>query len=286
MTRLEKLGMTGLAAALAIGAMVSGKALAQDTLERIRQQGRVAIAVADEQPYGYRNAEGDIVGEAPDIAREILSRIDPAIEIEWTVTEFGQLIPGLQAGEFDIAAAGMFITPERCEQVAFSNPTYVVGEAFVVREGNPLNLTDYWSIAENEQARVALLSGTVEYNYAVVTGIPAERGLIYFTFREAAEALLAGEVDAVGATALTARDLAEDYDGLAATTQFYPELDGEEVKGYGGFTFRREDTALVEAFNRELADFLGSEEHLALIEPYGFGADMLPDRTTTELCRQ
>lgn len=286
MTRLEKLGMTGLAATLAIGAMVSGKALAQDTLERIRQQGWVAIAVADERPYGYRNAGGDIVGEAPDIAREILSRIDPAIEIEWTVTEFGRLIPGLQAGEFDIAAAGMFITPERCEQVAFSNPTYVVGEAFVVREGNPLGLTDYWSIAENEQARVALLSGTVEYNYAMVTGIPAERSLIYFTFREAAEALLAGEVDAVGATALTARDLAEDYDGLAATTQFYPELDGEEVKGYGGFTFRREDTALVEAFNRELADFLGSEEHLALIEPYGFGADMLPDRTTTELCRQ
>lgn len=286
MTRLTRLGVNGLVPVFVAWFLANSVALAQDTLERILEQGRVTVAAADERPYGYRNADGEIVGEAPAIAREILSRINPDIEIEWTITEFGQLIPGLQSGQFDIAAAGMFITPERCRQVAFSNPTYVVGEAFVVREGNPLNLTNYWSIAENEQARVALLSGTVEYNYAMVTGIPAERGLIYFTFREAAEAVLAGEVDAVGVTALTARDLAEDYDGLAATTQFYPELDGEEVKGYGGFTFRREDTALVEAFNRELADFLGSEEHLALIEPYGFGADMLPDRTTTELCRQ
>ena len=32
----------------------------------------------------------------------------------------GFVIPGLNAGRFDLIAAGLFITPERCEQVAFS----------------------------------------------------------------------------------------------------------------------------------------------------------------------
>ncbi len=53
------------------------------------------------------------------------------------LTEFGSLIPGLQAGRFDIIAAGMFVNPKRCEQVQFSEPTYGIGQAFLVAEGQP-----------------------------------------------------------------------------------------------------------------------------------------------------
>ena len=107
----------------ASGAALLGSApaaLAQSTLERIRETNQVRVAIADEAPYGYRDANGRVTGEAPEIARVILERIDPEIEIEWISTDFGQLIPGLQVGEFDIAAAGMFITPERCAAAAFS----------------------------------------------------------------------------------------------------------------------------------------------------------------------
>jgi polar amino acid transport system substrate-binding protein len=33
-----------------------------------------------------------------------------------------------------------------------------------------------------------------------------------------------------------------------------------------------------------LKDFIGSEEHLALVTPHGFGKDFLPTKTTAELC--
>jgi polar amino acid transport system substrate-binding protein len=33
-----------------------------------------------------------------------------------------------------------------------------------------------------------------------------------------------------------------------------------------------------------LKKFLGSPEHLALVEPFGFGKDFLPTKTTAELC--
>jgi polar amino acid transport system substrate-binding protein len=257
---------------------------AQDALEQIKETGQVMVAIADEAPYGYRDAAGRATGEAPEIARAIFGRIDPEIEIEWVSTDFGALIPGLRDGEFDIAAAGMFITPERCASVAFSEPTYVVGEAFAVKRGNPKNLTDYQTISDNEDARVGLVVGTVEYNYALVTGIPADRAPLYRSFEKAIEALKEGEVDAVGLTALTAQGFVAGEPDLEATPQFFPNLDGMEVKGYGGFAFRQEDQALLEAFNEELSEFVGSDEHWALVEPFGFGADMAPDQTTDQLC--
>lgn len=260
-------------------------ALAQDTLTQIREQGRVTVAVADEEPYGYRAEDGHITGEGPEIARAILARLNPDVEIEWVVTQFSDLITGLQEQRFDITAAGMFITPERCRQVAFSNPTYVIGEAFVVRDGNPRGLTDYWSIAEDPDARVGVMAGAVEYNYALVAGIPAEQALIYRTLDEAAEALQAGEIDAIGATSLSAQALADENKELATTAQFYPEVDGTITRGYGAFAFRQADRDLVEAFNRELADFLGTEQHWQTVDPFGFGPDMLPDKTAAELCQ-
>ena len=61
-------------------------------------------------------------------------------------------------------------------------------------------------------------------------------------------------------------------------------LDGERIKGYGGFAFRKEDQELRAAFNENLAEFVGSDAHWALVKPFGFGPDMAPDQTAEELC--
>jgi polar amino acid transport system substrate-binding protein len=280
---MKSLALLTILAALAALLLAVPPGHAQSTLERIRSSGEVKVAIADEAPYGHRDGDR-VTGEGPEIARAMLERIHPGIAIEWVSTDFGQLIPGLQEGAFDIAAAGMFITPERCASVAFSDPTYVVGEAFAVHEGNPKNLTDYPSISDRHDARIGLVAGTVEYNYALVTGIPADRAPLYRSFVKALEALKAGEVDAIGLTSLSVQNLVDGEPGLEATAQFFPNLDGEVVKGYGGFAFRQEDEDLRAAFDQELETFVGSDEHWALVEPFGFGPDMAPDMTTAELC--
>lgn len=258
----------------------------QGTLERIKDENVMKAAVANERPYGYVDENGHLTGESPTIAREILSRIDPEIHLEGVVTNWGDLIPRVRGGDVDVITAGMFITPERCKLVAFSNPTYVVGEAFLVKRGNPQGITDYLSISQNPDARVGLISGTVEYNYAVEVAIPAERALLYTSFDKAVQALQEGKIDAVGLTALTVRSYVRRLDdpSLESTPQFFPVLDGEVTKGYGAFAFRKEDTELVDAFNRHLADFIGSAEHWALVDKFGFLPDMKPDKTAEELC--
>ncbi len=54
--------------------------------------------------------------------------------------------------------------------------------------------------------------------------------------------------------------------------------------GHGGIAFRKEDKDLYEAFNAELKKFIGSEEHIKLVTPFGFGKGFLPTETTAQLC--
>ncbi len=283
-------GLRQAAAVLAVAlaataaAAVPGGARAQDTLERLRDGAPLRIGVANERPYAWIDETGRATGEAPEIARHVLGEIAPGSELEASASDFGALIPRLQAGEIDVIAAGMFITPARCTQVAFSDPTYVIGEAFAVNPGNPKNVTDYQSISADESVTVGLIAGTVEYNYALVTGIPADRALLYRSFERAIQGLKAGEVDAVGLTSLTAKGLAAGDPAVEATAQFYPTLDGEEVKGYGGFAFRKDDEALRKAFQAALDGFLGSDAHWQLVAPFGFTPDMAPDKTAEALC--
>jgi hypothetical protein len=72
---------------------------------------------------------------------------------------------------------------------------------------------------------------------------------------------------------------------VAAVRTGEPVIDGEVVRGYGAFAFRKDDVALRAAFDEALETYLGSDEHLDLVEPFGFGTHTLPgDVTAADLC--
>ncbi len=72
-------------------------------------------------PKGFVNA----------IAIGILKKMG-AKKIEPVVTDWGGLIPGLQANRYDVITGGMYILKSRCENVNFSDPVGVFGDAFIV----------------------------------------------------------------------------------------------------------------------------------------------------------
>lgn len=262
----------------------------QTTLERIKSDGKVRIGYANEAPYAYKDtASGRLTGEAPEIARVILKDLG-VNEVEGVLTEFGSLIPGLQAGRFDIIAAGMYITPARCAQVTFSNPTYRIGEAFAVKTGNPLDLHGYEGIRDNAEARIGVVSGAIERQYARDIGIPEERIIVFPSAPAALAGVKTGVVSAYAGTALTVQDLIDkDKSGLLERAAPFtdPVIDGKEVAGYGAFAFRQDDTTLVDAFNARLATFIDSPEHLELVRPFGFTERESPgDATAAALCAE
>jgi polar amino acid transport system substrate-binding protein len=260
-----------------------------DLLAQLQEEGSITVGIANEEPYGFEDAEGNITGEAPEVARVVLEELGIG-EIDAQIVDFGSLIPGLQAGQFDMIAAGMYITAERAEQILFTDPDYCVGEAFAVEEGNPLGLTDFRSVAETPEATIAVLSGAVEEGYAATAGVPEEQIELFTDVNAQYDALQAGRVDAVTGTVLTIKNQVEDREGFEVTESFFPlDEDGEEVLGCGGFGFREEDQALRDAFNEELNRLQEEGELLPIIAGFGFAEEDIrraQDLTVEDLTQQ
>lgn len=271
--------------ALAATVLMAGTAVAQTTLERAREAGFIRVGFANEAPYAYATPDGRLTGESPEIAKVVLGRLG-IDEVDGVLTEWGSLIPGLQAGRFDIIAAGMFITPARCEQVAFSEPTYGIGQALMIAEGNPHGLANYEDIAAADDVTLGVMAGAVERDYARMAGIPDDRVSVLPDGPSGLAAVRAGRIDAFALTSNSIRNLVEtagEGAGVEMTDPF-TEVGGEVIVGHGAYAFRQADTDLVEAFNAELAEFVGSEAHLELVTPFGFGEGYLPVLSTAELC--
>lgn len=273
---------TLLAVAACAGMLTAHAAVAQTTLEKAKADGYIRVGFANEAPYGYATPDGKLTGESPEVVKAVLAKMGIE-QVDGVLTEFGSLIPGLQAGRFDIIAAGMFVNPRRCEQVQFSEPTYGIGQAFLVAAGNPKGLADYGSIAADPSLKLAVMSGAVEAGYARDSGVAEDQIVQLPDQSSLVAAVKAGRADAAALTALSIADMASKNEGVESTKPF-GEVAGESVVGHGAVAFRKEDQDLYEAFNAELKNFIGSEEHIALVTPIGFGADYLPTKTTAELC--
>ncbi len=275
--------------ALAIGCSEGPSATHGNTLARAQTFGKIRVGYANEAPYAYLDpATGTLTGEAPAIARTVLAGLG-ITEIEGVLTEFGSLIPGLKAGRYDIIAAGMYVLPARCREIAFSNPTYSVGESFVVAAGNPRGLNSYADAARSLGATLGVVAGAVQLNYALSSGMPRERVVVFPDPPSALDGVIAGRVDAYAATALTVNDLlrrAGNPEVERVDPFFDLVVEGKIVRGYGAFGFRKNDAELLAAFNAALEKLIGTPGHAALVSPFGFGENELPGKVTAEeLCR-
>ncbi|MEX2586427.1 MAG: ectoine/hydroxyectoine ABC transporter substrate-binding protein EhuB [Actinomycetota bacterium] len=263
---------------LAVLALVGGACASEDTgeqslLEELQEQGSVRIGIANEVPYGYEDEDGNVTGEAPEVAKAVLAELG-IDDVEAVVVDFGSLIPGLQAGRFDMIAAGMFINAERAEQMIFSDPDYCVSESFAVPEGNPDGLVDYPSVVENPDVTIAILSGAVEEGYAETAGVPDDQIELFPDVNAQYDALEAGRVDAVTGTFLTVKTQTDDMDGFEAVDPFFPldsYPDGEPILGCGGFGFL--DQEFRDAFNAELKNLQADGTVKGIVTSFGFAEE-------------
>ena len=212
-----------------------------------------------------------------EIARIIAERLGLG-EVEWRQVEFSSLVPELRDGSIDAIAAGMFISPERAQLVAFSRPTFRVRPGLLVKKGNPAGLFACADLARGER-RVAVVAGSVEEHYfRGALGMGGARVLAVADAKSGIRAVQHGAVDALALSRPSLRW------ALAQMKEPQVELicpeDGPGGPGgasYGAFAFRMEDGALRAAWDAELERFLGSGEHLALVRRFGFGEGDLPE---------
>jgi polar amino acid transport system substrate-binding protein len=260
----------------------SGLAAAETTLERIQKQGYIRVGFANEAPYAFATADGKLTGESPTVFRHVMANLGVK-EVDGILTEWGALIPGLKAGRFDAIVASMYITPKRCKEIVFANPTYGIGEALIVKKGNPDGINDY-DDAVKKQLKIAFVAGTAEIEHGRLAGMKRAQEVTVPNFAAAVATVKAGRASAAAFTSLTAQDMAGKDEAIERAQPFTFTHKGKKYKGEGSFGFRLADTSLRDAVDAELAKFIGTPEHLKMVAEFGFDASNLPEKTAAQHC--
>ncbi|ASK66363.1 ectoine/hydroxyectoine ABC transporter substrate-binding protein EhuB [Brachybacterium avium] len=253
-----------------------------DLLSKLQDAGKITVGFAGEAPYSFEDG-GELQGATVAMHREIFGELG-IDTVEGKLTDWGSLIPGLNAGQFDAVSAGMSILPDRCAQAAFSEPEFQYTTALMVPTGNPDGLKDMQSFVDSGLT-VATMSGAIESSYAEDLGLDSiEVG----GPQDGVDALKAGNAAAFALTAISLNWLADNtVDDVEVTDSFVAEIDGVKQVGAGGTVFRKEDTSLLDAYNEKLAEIIADpERYLSIVGDYGFTKEELPpeDMTTEILC--
>lgn len=276
-------------AALAVSVLPAVPAKAQDTLEARTEAGAVTIGIHNRFPWGYRDENGDVVGFHPDLVRAALEPLG-ITEYDFVITEFGALIPGLQARRFDMIASGIAITPERCTQVIFSEPDLSVVDGLLVEKGNPLDIHSYQDIIDNPEITLAGGRGTLNTKNALDAGVPEDQMVQFPSGAESLSAVMAGRADAATMSAPTAVSNLRDENVAARLERAQPFEglmleDGTPSAMYTAIAFRNEDTELRDAYDERLAELKADGTVSRIMEEYGFlPEDTAPERTTEAIC--
>ena len=116
---MKRLGQFAAAAAMAIG-VVATPAKA-DQLQDILSAGEIRVGILlDVAPWGFKDESGEATGLDVEVA-ELLAN-DLGVDLEIVQVTGPNRIPSLMADKVDILIAAIGATPERAQQVAFSQP--------------------------------------------------------------------------------------------------------------------------------------------------------------------
>ena len=148
-------------------------------------------------PFNYRDSDGVLKGYDIDVANEIAKRL--GAKAEYACLKFDGLIPALLAGQFDLIAASLSITPDRQQRIDFSEPYRLSIGQFVAPKAKKLVLFDAKSEVIKtafKGIRVGLQRGTT-YDSWFQAIVPEATVVRYETVEQMYLEIKSGRLDAI-----------------------------------------------------------------------------------------
>ena len=174
------------------GILSAGPAAARP-LQQILNEGVLRVGTTLAPPWAVRAADGALTGFEVDVAKQLAQ--DMGVRLDLQIYPWDRLIRGLEAGEVDLLAAGLSITPARALHVNFSRPYTEGGIALATDRQATATVTDLADL-DTPDHTVGVITGSVaeELRQRV---LPRSTAALFATAELASAALLAGEVDSL-----------------------------------------------------------------------------------------
>jgi len=206
-----------------------------------------AATTGDCPPWNMVDENGNPDGFEPDLLAEICKLAN--CTVNWSITNFDGLIPGVRAGDFDAAVSDIFITEERDKVVDFTEPYFRSGEVVVVRADEE-RIKSYEDLATLDVLVGSETGTSCEEAAREVAKVPDDRLQLYEGLDTLFLALMNGDIDAVVDGSISAKRYVEKY-----TPQLKIVGEGEDAMFGGGssaIAIQEGDEDLKEIFGKAI----------------------------------
>lgn len=255
---------------------------ADDLSDRIAAGEPIRLGFATAIPWAYPGNDSEPLGFVNALTLVVLEEMG-ITQYETSVNEWAGLIPGLQADRYDIITGGMYILKSRCENINFTDPIGLFGDAFLVPAGNPKGIHTYQDIIKTG-AKLVTGAGFNTVEAAKKEGVPEDQMMLVAGEVEILAAMKAGRADAGVQTFFGAQEHVKASEGKFDVTD--PGKLPQWTQNWVGIGMRKSDTDFLAAFNAAMAKVIGGEKWMAAVEPYGYTKFQLPgaDASTAFAC--
>jgi len=172
------------------------------TVEAVKEKGTLVIATSpDFPPFEELTAEGTVEGIEIDILNLICDELGVELVIEQM--DFDSVLPGVQAGKYDVGVSGISVTEKRMKNTLFTDAYCLAAQAIVVTADSPIA-----SKADLEGKTVSVQTGTTAESFCMEEGYEVSS---FAANADAQSALITGKVDAWVIDDLTAAEMVAAY---------------------------------------------------------------------------
>jgi polar amino acid transport system substrate-binding protein len=194
-------------------------------------------------PFNFLTAGGELTGFDVDIAKALCDNMK--VTCTFVAQDWDGMIPALQNNKFDAIIASMSITPERQQQIDFSNKYYQTPPAIAVPKDSPITETTKEALA----GKTIGAQGSTTHSQAAEVLFPDSEIKVYPTSEEYKLDIGNGRLDAVMDDVVVLSQWIESPDGACCKVLGTLPAD-PKIYGVGaGIGLRKGDEKLKTMFN-------------------------------------
>ncbi|MBQ1504722.1 MAG: amino acid ABC transporter substrate-binding protein [Oscillospiraceae bacterium] len=172
------------------------------TVDTVKKAGQLVMATSpDFPPFEELQSDGTVAGIEIDVMNIICEKLGVKLKIEQM--DFDSVLPGVQAGKYDVGVSGISVTENRKKNTLFTDPYCLAAQAIVVTADSPIA-----SKADLTGKKISVQTGTTAEEFCMAEGYDVNS---YAANSDAELALVTGKVDAWVIDDLTAAEMVEIY---------------------------------------------------------------------------
>jgi len=213
-------------------------------------------------PFNYTDASGQVIGFDIDIANALCAQMK--VTCTFVTSDWDGIIPALQNNRFDAVIASMSITPEREQQVLFTNKYYNTPGALAVPKDSTIADTSPASLS----GKAIGAQGSTTHSQAVQKFFPDADVRIYPTAEEYKLDIENGRLDAVSDDVVVLNEWLQSDAGACCKLLGTLPAD-EEIYGRGaGIALRKGDQKLKGMFDEAIVAIRANGTYKTIQDKY------------------